>query len=194
MGAEVWPGAGNVIGPGSAVSGNLASFNGTSGQSLADSGIAAANVVVDADILRSYLATTITYNNVDVLANTALSVSVAAGGIYAIELVVHSTSAVVALKMDFGGTATITNFIGEWVGHVQVLGESFDGYAAGVTSAGTDFAPAGLLDGSSNFYSFTGSVEINAAGTFLLRGAQNVADASDTTILRGSTLQLTKYN
>lgn len=38
-------GSGNVNGPGSAVSGNLASFNGTSGTIIQDSGIAQANVV-----------------------------------------------------------------------------------------------------------------------------------------------------
>ncbi|WP_212636677.1 hypothetical protein, partial [Salmonella enterica] len=56
-----------------------------------------------ASILRSYLASTITYNNNAGLANTALSVTVAAGGIYDIELVVHSTSVVKALNMDFTG-------------------------------------------------------------------------------------------
>lgn len=192
MGAEVWPGAGNVIGPGSAVSGNLASFNGTSGQSLADSGIAAANVLVDADILRSYLATTITYNNVDTLANTALSVTVAASGIYAVELVVATDNAVKALTVDLAGTCTLTNLQGWWAG-METDGPT-TAYAA-ATAGNTAFQPtAGFNAGGAQTYTFTGSVEINGAGTFLLRGAQNVADASNTTILRGSTLQLTKYN
>lgn len=192
MGATVFPGSGNVIGPGSAVSGNLASFNGTSGQSLADSGIAAANVLVDADILRSYLATTITYNNVDTLANTALSVTVAASGIYDINLVVHSTSAVKALQMDFAGTATIATFIGQWEGYQTTDASTFNGLR--VTAVGTDFVANGALDGVDGFYKFTGSVEVTDAGTFLLRGAQNAADASNTTILRGSSLVLTKMN
>jgi len=63
--------------------------------------------------LTSYLATTVTYNDIDVLANTPLSVNVAAGGIYAIELVVHSTVAFSPLNTDFAGTATIAKFIGE---------------------------------------------------------------------------------
>lgn len=44
------PGGGDVSGPASAVDGNLASFDETTGKLIQDSGIAAANVVVDADI------------------------------------------------------------------------------------------------------------------------------------------------
>jgi hypothetical protein len=144
-----------------------------------------------ASVLRSYLAADVTYNNVDTLAATDLSVSVAASGIYAIELVVHSASGVgTTLKMDFGGTATVTNFIGNWRPY-NADGTGFDGLR--VTSTGTDFAN-GDLDGANAFYTFQGTIEVNGAGTFLLRGAQNVADASNTTLLRGSTLTLTKLN
>ena len=63
-----------------------------------------------------------------------------------------------------------------------------------MTAAGTDFNNS-VVDGAADvYYTFTGSVEITDAGTFLLRGAQNVSDASDTTILRGSVLKLTKMN
>ena len=140
--------------------------------------------------LVSYLASTVTYNNTVTLANTPLSVTVAAGGIYAIELVVHSTSAVKALNMDFGGTATIANFIGEWHSQEATGIPSFNDWLA-VSAAGTDYSNPDI-DGNTGYYTFTGSVEITDAGTFLLRGAQNVSDASDTTILRGSTLTLTR--
>lgn len=46
-GDGIWatpPGGGNVTGPGSSVSGNLASFNGTAGALIQDSGIATANI------------------------------------------------------------------------------------------------------------------------------------------------------
>lgn len=146
-------------------------------------------------LLRSYLASTVTYNNTDTLANTPLSVTVAAGGIYAIELVVHSTSAVKALNMDFGGTATIAHFIGEWlsVAATNASDNTFIGNLR-VTAQGTDYSQSTDWDGVNTIVMFTGSVEITDAGTFLLRGAQNVSDASDTTILRGSTLILTKMN
>lgn len=139
--------------------------------------------------LVSYLATTVTYNANAVLANTALSVTVAAGGIYAIELVIQNTSAVSGLNLDFSGTATIANFVGQWTSR-DTDGNLLAG--SRVTAAGTDFDTAG--NGDNLIVAFTGSVEITDAGTFLLRGAQNVSDASNTTILRGSTLVLTKMN
>lgn len=149
-----------------------------------------------ANVLTSYLTSTVTYNNNAVLANTPLSVNVAAGGTYEIALVIHSTSVTRALNLDFGGTSTQTNFIGEWEVHWAAPDMNTpDGWqGARVTAAGTDFGPTGSIDTNSNIYTFRGSVEVNAAGTFLVRGAQNVANASDTTILRGSVLKLTKLN
>jgi hypothetical protein len=143
-----------------------------------------------AKILRSYLAATVTYNNVAALADTLLSVNVAASGIYKIELIVHSTSAVKGLLLDFDGSATIANFIGDW--NCELAAGSFT--KARVTAAGTDFGPAAADGNASPKYTFNGSVEITNAGTFLLRGAQNAADVSNTTILRGSALTLTKTN
>lgn len=160
----------------------------TTGSPATPTAVPTSTFVAATSLLRSYLATTVTYNANAVLANTPLSVTVAAGGIYAIELVVHSTSAVSKVNMDFGGTATIANFIGEWVG----LDTTATIFNTRVTAAGTDFS--GGSDGEDMYYTFTGSVEITDAGTFLLRGAQDVSDASNTTILRGSTLILTKMN
>lgn len=142
-------------------------------------------------ILRSYLATTVTYNNTAALADTALSVTVAPGGIYAIEATLFVTSAAVGLKVDFGGTATATNVLGEWWGRTVDDPGVIEG--SRITDPTTDFGTA-TFNGFAAEYTFQGSVEVNAAGTFLLRGAQNVANASNTTILRGSTLTLTKLN
>ncbi len=147
------------------------------------------------NVLTSYLAATVTYNNVAVLADSPLSVSVAASGIYDIELTVHSTEVGKALNLDFGGTATITNFIGRWF--ADVGNEAYDSpnfQTARSTAAGTDFTNTECDIAATCYFQFKGSVEINAAGTFLLRGAQNAADVSNTTILRGSTLKLTKLN
>lgn len=146
-------------------------------------------------VARSYLAATVTYNNTAALANTALSVTVEAGEKYTIELVIHSDNVTRALNLDFGGTATITNFIGEW--HAIRENDPTTGattVAMRVTAAGTDFSLSSQLDAVAAFITFRGSVEVNAAGTFLLRGAQAVAHASNTTILRGSTLILTKIS
>jgi hypothetical protein len=158
-----------------------------------DGGVEKRIRIRDREVLRSYLAATVTYNNVDVLADTALSVTVAASGTYEIEAALHSTSAVKGLNVDFGGTATVTNFIGLWSAHVASGNEADAARYERVTAAGTDFTVA-ALDGAASVYRFKGSIEVNAGGTFLLRGAQNAADASNTTILRGSTLKLTKMN
>lgn len=149
-------------------------------------------ITVD-DGLDAYLATNVTYNNTDTLASTALSVNVESGGIYDIDLTVHSTSAVKSLNLDFGGTATATNFVGQWYSYEENAAPSSLNKGQRVTSFGTDYTNTDL-DGVDGFYTFKGSIEVNAGGTFLLRGAQNAADMSDTKILRGSTLILTKLN
>jgi hypothetical protein len=140
--------------------------------------------------LVSYLATTVTYNNVDVLANTALSVTVVASGIYKISLEIQSTAVARPLKLDFAGSATIANFIGQWTS-MGATDPVNAGAAAPSAAAGTDFVGS---DAAESFTTFNGSVEITNAGTFLLRGSQDTANASNTTILRGSTLTLTKMN
>jgi len=187
---------GDVTGPSSATNNNIAVFDQTTGKLLKDGAATIASLIPATSLLRSYLATTVTYNANAVLADTPLSVTVVAGGIYDISLVVHSTSAVKALNMDFGGTATVANFIGEWIGYedpIDIDGGPTRMRGIRITAQGTDFSVPSV-DGLNSFYTFTGSVEITDAGTFLLRGAQNVSDASNTTILRGSTLTLTKMN
>lgn len=141
-------------------------------------------------ILRNALATTVTYNNAVALAATALSVTVEAGKTYSIALTVQSTNTVKGLNLDFAGTATLTSFIGAWVGIAA------DGTVSSLqaSAAGTDFGPGGMDAALTALYTFQGVMVVNAAGTFLLRGAQNVADVSNTTILAGSTLILTKID
>ena len=160
-------------------------------KSNASASAASVSALTTSDVLRSYLASTVTYNNNATLADTALSVPVEAGAKYAIEAFLPNASVAKGVKFDFGGTATITNFIGNWqsIGGDDPLAFYTSLY---VTSAGADF-PAGF-DTFTTHTVFTGSVEINAAGTFLVRGAQQSANLSDTTLLRGSTLILTKMS
>lgn len=142
--------------------------------------------------LLSHLDEDITYNNTATLTNTPLSVTVEAGGIYDIELIVHSTSgAGTSLKFDFGGTATATNFIGEW--QAIIATDPTTAVGARVTAAGTDFN-AGPVDNNDAYFTFRGTIEVNAAGTLLIRGAQRSAAAVNTTIIQGSILKLTKLN
>lgn len=158
-------------------------------KTYASTSAASISALTTPDLLRSYLASTVTYNNNAVLADTALSVTVEAGAKYKIELVVFSSVGAQQLKLDFGGTATITNFIGVWYGSDAGGVPAID--AQLYTDATADYTGAVPADG---YITLTGSVEINAAGTFLLRGAQNSASPTNTTILRGSTLILTKMS
>jgi len=152
------------------------------------------NPTASSQALFSYLDTTVTYNNVDVLADTSLSVTVAAGGIYDIDLVIHSTNSLSAgVNFDFAGTSTQTNFIGQWRSGVAVPND-FD-HGARITAAGTDYTDVSLNGGTvSGYYTFRGTVEVNVGGTFLLRSAQSSAVAENVSILRGSSLTLTKRN
>jgi hypothetical protein len=143
-------------------------------------------------LLAKRLDTTVTYNADGTLGDVAgLSVNVEAATKYEIELVLHSVAAVKSLLLDFGGTATITGFIGQWTAEVADGDETDAVLKLRVTAAGTDFGGASIGAGN-NVYTFKGSMLTNAAGTFLPRGAQETSDVSNTTILAGSTLKLTR--
>lgn len=133
----------------------------------------------------AYLDTTVTYNAVTALANTALAINVPAGRVH-LKAWLTGDSAVKALNVDFGGTAVFSSFLGSWSGRrITSLANALQ---ARVTAMGTDFTNAGI-DGISYVYEFEGSGIVSAAGTLIVRGAQNVSDASNTTILAGSFLR-----
>lgn len=143
-------------------------------------------------VLRSYLAATVTFNDDDTLGDTALSVGVAADGIYTIEAVLFTDSATRDIQLDFAGTATVANFIGQYEQR-----KAEDGAVIALTVARSVSAATAFVGNNEAFNSivvFKGTVEITNAGTFLIRAAQAVAHASDTSILRGSYLVLTKTN
>lgn len=140
----------------------------------------------------AYLPANVVYNNTATMANTALSVTVVTSGIYKIDAMVHFTNAVKAPAVDFGGTATVTNFLGQWNGCTS-SDTLCSGNGARVAAAGSDFTNLSL-NGSDGYYKFTGSIEVNVGGTLVLRGSQAQADVSVTTLLQGSTLTLTKLN
>lgn len=139
--------------------------------------------------LTSYLATSVAYTSNDVLANTALSVTIPAAGNYEIDVILQTTEDIGGLRLDFAGTATVGNFIGVWYGYELASPTTI--VAQKVTDAGTDYTGIGA---AVCFYRFSGSAEFSAGGTFILRGSQEVASISATTILRGSVLKLTKLN
>lgn len=140
--------------------------------------------------LTSRLAAPAVYNDVAAFSDSLLGVSVEAGETYDIELILYTTSVMQPLKLEFGGTASVTNFIGQWISNVA------SDFTAGstssvVTAPGTDFTATNSAEG---YTTFKGTIAVNAAGTFLLRAAQESADASDTTIRSGSTLILRRIS
>lgn len=141
-----------------------------------------------ASLLRSYLASTVTYNNDDTLGDTALSVTVEAATKYGIQLQCPfgNAGAAAGLKVAFAGTATLTQIQGQWFAY-NAAGQLSTGASA--TDA-TPFSSNVVEQGGQVV--FIGSVEINAAGTFLLQGCQSEAEEADTTLNEGSTLVLTK--
>lgn len=150
---------------------------------------ALAAVTNDGITQTSYLDDTITYNTDGTLGDTALSVNLEAGKKYAIDLFLLSTSAAVALLLDFGGTATFTTFQGQWQAQLSDGNPAtLVGLNAAISAPGTDFNASALDGAAPAFYRFTGSCEVNAAGTFLLRGSQSASNVSNTTILEGATL------
>lgn len=168
---------------------------------LADGGTGASTnsaALTNLGILRAYLAEDEVYNADDTLGNiTSMSVNVEAGAKYRIEAEFHvdiadATSG--GLKIDFDGTSTITNFLGSWESCDATGAVGLNGEIMRITARGTDYTNGTFQGGSTAeaVYKFTGSVEVNAAGTFLPRGAQQTSHASDVTILEGATMLLTK--
>jgi len=139
--------------------------------------------------LKAVLASNEVRNNTTTMTDTALSVSVAAGKKYRVDLGFYSTGegadANSYLKVDFGGTATITTFQGLW----QVFSDS--PVATRTTDATQDRLLTGVFDFTDGYVIFTGTLVVNAAGTFLLRAAQQTAEAADSIIHAGGFLILT---
>ena len=149
-------------------------------------------VITSADLLRTYLASDVTYNNTAAMANTAMSVTVASSGVYAVDVIIYTTNVATALAVDFGGTATMTNAIGEW--HSRKENGTSDDVRSTISTLGTDFTNSAFDAAPLSVYQFTGTIEVNAGGTFLIRGAQRTATANNTVISRGSRMILHKLN
>lgn len=160
-----------------------------------------------ANSMKACLAADKTFNNTAALADTLLAVSLpkpqaTQNDRYRIELDIFSTNATKGLKLDFlalqpnGGDAMPDNWVGQW--EATAANGTTSLYSG--SSVDDMFAPTTGFDAAAGYirYSFRGSFEVFAGqdnGTVLtLRGAQNSAHASDTVILRGSTLVVTQMN
>lgn len=136
--------------------------------------------------LSAYLTADVTYNNTTTLTSLSdLSISVEAGGIYAVNgLLVGTRGGATNTSHDFnGGSATVTNFY-------ATLQNPGGGNSA--TALSTNIVSPFL--GSSFSLLCFGMLYVNAAGTFIPRAAQYSAHASDTIFKIGSYLSLTRLN
>lgn len=119
--------------------------------------------------------------------NTALSVTVEASGRYEFRAMLYVDCAGSAdFFAKIGGTSTDTNIIVEYLAR----------NTSGVLQSGSrqSVRTTGIILGTSGVVEIRGTTEINAGGTFLIYAGQSVFDASATTLLRGSSLILTKTN
>lgn len=154
-------------------------------------------------VMASYLENDITYNDNATLAATALSITIPQRNDYInthyrVELDLFSTNVTKALKLDF--YLDNGNEFSGWNGYwsASLVGVATD---VGIGDAvDTVYAPSTGFDASIApyiYYKYRGSFELTAgddAGLFSLRAAQRTAHASDTIILQGSTLVVTRLN
>lgn len=111
-----------------------------------------------------------------------LTVSVLAGRTYNFRFRIFTTnaSAVEGIKWALGGTATVTSLKAQF--------KYYDGTTwalARVTAFGTT---ANMTPAADGYIEIDGTVEVNAAGTFLLQWAQQTSGANNATVQRNSSL------
>jgi len=141
-------------------------------------------------IIRDYQAADIVYNNNSTLADTDISVSVEAGGIYEIRLFIFTTSAVASIKCAFAGTATVAYY----TAFREVKDESGALLSGSRSTDHTQIVSVTGLNALTGQIEITGYVEFTTAGTFKLQAAQRTTNASNSTLQKGSGLVLTKLN
>lgn len=118
---------------------------------------------------------------------TGLTADVVVGKSYKFEVVLYTTSDVLAgVKFTLGGTATATDLIYEAV-VVDALGLSAHtrATALGTTVGAVTAATAALCR-------ITGTITIATSGTLTIRFAQNVSNAAASSVLVGSTFTVTE--
>jgi hypothetical protein len=146
-----------------------------------------------ASVVAAYQAADAVYTSNATLGNTSLSVSVATGGIYAIEVIAQIDNGPGFFQCDFnGGTATIANFRAFAVAS-PLTGSTITPLSTNpITSIATSTAFGASVEQKGVV--FKGSVEITTGGTFIFRAAQFSSNATSSTLFRGSSMTLTKLN
>ena len=132
---------------------------------------------------------TITANTTTVIANiTGLSVNLTSTGTYTIDAHVVCTGAANAgIKVAFSGTATATSLnASTWAWNGTTLNTMTNITALSSNLAATTTANTDVI--------VKGSIVVNAAGTLTLAAAQNVLQASNTTFVAGSTMNVQRVS
>jgi hypothetical protein len=122
------------------------------------------------------------------LSNTALSVTVEAATQYAIEMLLLSTNVNALPKFDLaGGTCTETS-------SSLYITESYNNNTSVAKSGGATISTgfSGSFAAIPVRIELQGTILTSAAGTLILRFAQNATDAGENKILKGSFIRLTK--
>lgn len=118
---------------------------------------------------------------------TDLTKNVVSGKKYSFRALLHVTAgAVGGYLVAMGGTSTMTSIV------YNVRAQRNDTAVNTVTSRQTTLGGAGVgaVGGTEVFIEIEGSFVVNAAGTFLVQFAQSVTDATQSSVLVGSTLTL----
>ena len=135
--------------------------------------------------LISNLTSDVVYNADATLGDTGISITLVSGAKYRIRASLHSLSANnTRLLTDFAGTATFTQFRGNW----SARGNTFP-YDAYISSPGDDFGGSGDFNGAPTEYEFSGIAIVNAGGTLTVRGCQETSEAFDLTLYAPSWLE-----
>lgn len=138
--------------------------------------------------LTAFLATQVVYQNDDT-GSSPLSVTVVTPGTYKIEVLLHSGNAGgVGLATYFGGTATVTRFMGVWEVFDVVGGFNELGGAYLTTDPAT--GPDVNFTSAEYIYRFTGTATLTTAGTMTVHGSQSASDPLAVTLEPNSSLEL----
>lgn len=128
------------------------------------------------------------------LANiTGLSVNVAAGRTYKFKAVLHaSVGAAGGSKVTMAGTATATAIRNSVTG-LNLNGAS-TAYIFGTSASALGGAGVGNIGGTLHRIELEGAITVNAAGTLTVQYAQNVSDATASTVLPGSSFEVVEMS
>jgi hypothetical protein len=112
---------------------------------------------------------------------TGLSVTLTSGKTYAFDSILYATTSSGGMQVDLnGGTATATAVIGDAIAMTGTYIETQTRYSALNTAL-----CAGNFSGTTNCH-ITGTITVNAGGTFIPRFAQNSSNATASTVAAGS--------